>query len=137
MTGLMNAENVFDFDIGKLCICGNGYMSGRELMDTLRSDYHLELEMALGDYALAMTSVCDTDEGFDRLINALIAIDSKCKAADHPKAIAASPLPQKRCTISEAVNADGEMLDIRHAEGKDLTRICPRLSAGHPDHRTR
>ena len=74
--------------------------------------------MALGDYALAMTSVCDTDEGFDRLINALVDIDSKCKAADHPKTIASSPLPQKRCTISEAVNADGEMRDINQAEGR-------------------
>ena len=115
---LINAENVFDYDIGKLCIFGNGYMSGRELMDTLRSDYHLELEMALGDYALAMTSVYDTDEGFDRLINALVDIDSKCKAADHPQTITASPLPQKRCTISEAVNADGKMCDIDQAEGK-------------------
>ncbi len=125
---LLNAENVYDFDIGRLCICGNYYMSGRELMDTLRSDYHLELEMALGDYALAMTSVCDTDEGFDRLINALAAIDSKCKAADHPKPIAVSPLPQKRCTISEALNADGEMCDIFKAEGKtsrEYIRVYP------------
>ena len=115
---LINAGNVFDFDIGKLCICGNGYMSGKALMDTIRSDDRIELEMALGDYALAMTSVCDTDEGFARLINALTKIDSKCKAADHPKAIAASPLPQKRCTISEAVNADGVMRDINQAEGR-------------------
>lgn len=115
---LLHAENVFDFDSGKLCLFGNGCMSGKELMDILRSDYRIELEMALGDYALAMTSVCDTDEGFDRLINALVAIDSGCTHADHPTAITASPLPQRRFTISEALNADGEMCDIDQAEGK-------------------
>lgn len=115
---LLHDENVFDFDIGKTCIFGNGCMSGKELMDTLRSDYHLELEMALGDYALAMTSVCDTDEGFDRLINALVAIDNRCTTADHSMNVTASPLPQKRYTISEAMDQDGEMCDIDQAEGK-------------------
>ena len=115
---LLNAEKVFDFDSGKLCLFGNGCMSGKELMDTLRAEYHLELEMALGDYALAMTSVCDTDEGFVRLINALTMIDSRCKAADRPTNTTAYPLPQKRYTISEALNTDGEMCDIDHAEGK-------------------
>lgn len=115
---LLNAEKVFDFDSGKLCLFGNGCMSGKELMDTLRAEYHLELEMALGDYALAMTSVCDTDEGFTRLINALVAIDSRCKAADHPTNTTAYPLPQKRYTISGALNTDGEMCELFKAEGK-------------------
>ena len=115
---LSNAENVFDLDRGKLCIFCNGCMSGKALMDTLRSDHRIELEMALGDYALAMTSVCDTDEGFTRLINALIKIDSKCVSADHPGIVSAPPLPQKRYTISEALNADGEMREIFEAEGR-------------------
>ncbi len=125
---LLHAENVFDFDSGKLCIFGNGCMSGKKLMDILRADYHLELEMALGDYALAMTSVCDTDEGFVRLINALTQIDSRCTQSDHPNTITASPLPQKRYTISEAINADGEIRDIFMAEGKtsrDYIRAYP------------
>ena len=115
---LLNAENVFDFDSGKLCIFGNGCMSGKTLMDILRTDYHLELEMALGDYALAMTSVCDTNEGFDRLINALAAIDSRCTKLDHPMDVIASPLPQKRLTISEALEHCGVMCDIDQAEGR-------------------
>ena len=114
---LLTAENVFGFDIGKLCIFTGGCMSGRELMDTLRSDYRIELEMALGDYALAMTSVCDTDEGFDRLLHALREIDSRCTGAIRPAKITACPLPRQRCTIHEAVNADGVMRDIYGAEG--------------------
>ncbi len=34
---------------------------GPWLYDRLREDFHLQLEMASADYALAMTSICDTD----------------------------------------------------------------------------
>lgn len=33
--------------------------------------------MAAGNYVLALASVMDTDEGFDRLADALIEIDSR------------------------------------------------------------
>lgn len=57
-------------------------MSGRELAEILRKEYHLQLEMAAGTYALAMTSVGDTQEGFDRLRSALLEIDRKlCEQA--------------------------------------------------------
>ena len=36
-----------------------------------------QLEMAAGNYVLALASVMDTDEGFDRLADALIEIDSQ------------------------------------------------------------
>ena len=125
---IVKAENVFDFDIGKLCIFCNGYMSGKKLMDTLRSDYQIELEFALGDYALAMTSVCDTDEGFERLINALREIDGSCKTADCTTDVAPCPLPKKQCTIGEAVGASGKMVDIYEAEGeisREYVRVYP------------
>ena len=46
-------------------------------MNILREKYHLELEMSYPFYAVAMTSVCDTAEGFERLSKALLEID-KC-----------------------------------------------------------
>ena len=39
--------------------------------------YELQLEMAAGNYVLALASVMDADEGFDRLADALIEIDSQ------------------------------------------------------------
>lgn len=125
---LMAAENVFDFDIGKLCILCNGFMSGKELMDKLRSEYDIELEMALGDYALAMTSVCDTDEGFDRLLNALIQIDRECSAPDRKPGFVDLTLPKMRCKLSDAIDAKGETLDIFKAEGRtsrEYVRVYP------------
>lgn len=65
-------------DKSKILISGSqAGISGQELMDILRRDYHLELEMASGHYATALTSICDTEEGFRRLIRALEDLDGK------------------------------------------------------------
>ena len=50
-------------------------MSSKELYNKLLSDFHLQMEMTAGTYVLAMTSVADSDVGFERLKNALFAID--------------------------------------------------------------
>ena len=47
-------------------------MTGRQLQELLLERYHLELEMAAGSYALAMTSPGDTREGMERLARALM-----------------------------------------------------------------
>ena len=125
---LKGSDKVYDFDIGKICILCSGYMTGRELMDALRSEYKLELEMAQGDHALAMTSVCDADEGFERLLNALTQIDGKLKDADHPKAAGVCPPAQKRYTISEAVEKHGKKIDIYDSTGmvsREYIRVYP------------
>ena len=65
-------------DRSKILISGSqAGISGQELMDILRRDYHLELEMASGHYATALTSICDTEEGFRRLIRGLEDLDGK------------------------------------------------------------
>lgn len=65
-------------DPGKIIIgVGKSGMCGRQLYDILRENYHLQMEMSAGDYVIAMTSVMDTDEGFQRLIRALREIDAQ------------------------------------------------------------
>lgn len=66
------------YDISKLIIsAGKSESTGRELYERLLSEYHLQMEMAAGSYVLAMTSVSDTKEGFERLTNALLKIDNE------------------------------------------------------------
>ena len=48
---------------------------GLSLMAALRERFGLELEMAAGDYAIAMTGLCDTDEGMERLVQALWTLE--------------------------------------------------------------
>ena len=55
---------------------------GEELAEMLRKNYHLEMEMTAPEYVIAMTSVLDTDEGFERLTKALLEIDEELLKAE-------------------------------------------------------
>lgn len=50
-------------------------IQGRELADRLREAYRIETEMSCGDYVIAMTSVADDRNNFERLASALWEID--------------------------------------------------------------
>lgn len=52
-------------------------MSSHELYEILLHRYHLQMEMLAGTYVLAMTTVGDTQEGLDRLGDALLEIDKE------------------------------------------------------------
>ena len=66
----------FAFDLGKLVIITkNTSLSGDMLADILRTEHSIEPELSKEGFVIAMTSVCDSPEGFTRLANALIAID--------------------------------------------------------------
>lgn len=63
-------------DKGKLVMMdGTGRLSGKQLYDKLRNQYHLQLEMAAGRYALAMFTIGDMTEGYERMTKALLEID--------------------------------------------------------------
>lgn len=66
------------FDISKLVIStvGSG-ISGLKLHNILREKYHLEMEMEGENYVIALTSVLDSQEGFDRLTQGLLEIDAE------------------------------------------------------------
>lgn len=83
---LADGKDVTDLDLSKLILyIKNGSMSGNELYEELLQRYHLQLEMAAGDYALALTSIGDTGEGFERLYHALAEIDSRLTGTDSVK----------------------------------------------------
>ncbi len=65
-------------DMGKLVISTRKTnITGVELAKILRNRYKLETEMSSFSYVLAMTSIMDTKEGFERLKKALIEIDEE------------------------------------------------------------
>lgn len=72
-------------DIGKLVISGVRYgVSGRQIYDILRCDYHLQLEMASASYCLAMFTMGDRPEGYERMTRALLALDERIAAGEVP-----------------------------------------------------
>ncbi len=57
-------------------------MSGQELYDLLREDFHLQPEMAAGNYVLAIMTIADGEDGWQRLADALGKIDDKIENTD-------------------------------------------------------
>jgi len=104
-------QELFGHDPGKLVIsCRGTGLTGSALLGVLRKEYKIQLEMASGDYAIAMTSICDTEEGFDRLAAALLEIDSRLGAA-HAAPVCFSPAEKyfpPVCIPADALAAAGE-----------------------------
>ena len=53
--------------------------TSEEIYKLLLEKYHLQMEMRAGSYILAMTSIADTDAGFERLKQALLELDKSCR----------------------------------------------------------
>ena len=68
-------EGIFAYDRSKIVISTkNTAISGMELMEKLRNVHKIELEKSCKDYAIAMTSICDSGDGLSRLAAALGAL---------------------------------------------------------------
>ncbi len=94
-------------------------MTGQRLYDILREDYCLQLEMAGVNYALAMLSGCDTDEGVSRLITALGDIDKTLLGSNHITASRInSTIPGTVMSIDKAWDAEREIVDLKKAAGR-------------------
>jgi arginine/lysine/ornithine decarboxylase len=111
----------YAFDIGKILIETQGYLSGQQLQELLRNDYGLELEMASGNYAVAMTSLMDTQEGFDRLAQALCEIDNSLVGTT----------PAALLTPRDIYRTPGKRIEIHEAEESPHTLIPLSAAVGH------
>jgi arginine decarboxylase len=81
-------------------------LNGAILGKILRERFHLEVEFCAPEYVLAMTSLMDTDEGFLRLEEALLAIDQEledCGRDGDIKKILSCDIPPARQMISPAI----------------------------------
>lgn len=118
-----------------ISVRGSGY-SGSFLMEELRRKYHLELEMAAYDYVIALLSVMDDREGFERLAEALLEIDFEIEsqvtgrpdeAAGYEEAGWQEPAPdifyqqyrpRQICGMEEAFRAETEGVGLEAAAGR-------------------
>lgn len=124
---LIGKSGIYDFDRSKLIISVKDTgINGNILSDRLREKYHLEMEMAAGTYALALTSIADTEKGFDRLIDALKEMDDSLKKDMQKKKEAvktkdvSDPVSENEIVykISDAVEKSGKSVRLREAEGE-------------------
>lgn len=73
---LKGKAEIYDVDLSKLVIgIKNKRISGKELSDMLRIQYHFEVEMVAAEYVLAMTTICDDWGELERLTESLVELD--------------------------------------------------------------
>lgn len=90
-------------DPGKLAVMDKtGFLDGEQLYEMLLHKYHLQPEMAAGRYVLAMFTVGDTKEGYERLTKALLEIDEYI-TAERSKTAATATQPAEGNRMADAV----------------------------------
>lgn len=90
-------------DPGKLAVMDKtGFLDGEQLYEMLLHKYHLQPEMAAGRYVLAMFTVGDTKEGYERLTKALLEIDEYI-SAERSKTAATATQPAEGNRMADAV----------------------------------
>lgn len=105
-------------DIGKLIVSVKGTeLSGQQLYDILLEEYHLQPEMACESYVLCMFTIGDSEEGYERLTRALLAIDSNLRKAPE-KEISVMPCPEAVMSFHEAWEQEKESVPLTEAEGR-------------------
>ena len=105
-----NTENIFVYDKSKLIIStAHADLDGEQLATILRYNCGIETEMASKDYVIAMTSICDTDEGFERLIESLLWIDKDRKRVEDYNSNLDIKLPEK---VYEPYETDFDDKDV-------------------------
>lgn len=90
-------------DPGKLAVMDKtGFLDGEQLYEMLLHKYHLQPEMAAGRYVLAMFTVGDTKEGYERLTKSLLEIDEYI-TAEWSKTAATATQPSEGNRMADAV----------------------------------
>lgn len=119
----MLGREIFDFDRGKIVICSNcKAITGPDIYNILRDKYHLQMEMESEKYVIAMTSIMDTKEGFERLINALKEIDEhyineKSYTLTENKKYVQYPVLYKKLEIYNAVEKRSLFVNLDNSIG--------------------
>ena len=115
-------KHAFRRDPSKILIstaCCN--MNGRQLYDRLLAEYQLQLEMCSGEYVTALCSLMDCEEGFERLIDALISIDETLQPVETPQQRFIEHIYRQReqvVSISDAMEGAHETVTLKSSVGK-------------------
>lgn len=113
-------DKAFEFDRTKILISAeNTDITGHQLKEILTDRYQIELEMSCENYALAIATVMDEEDGFRRLAEALIEIDSNCNI--HKTSCSIREIytkPERKYEIHEIDNFSKEKVSLQQAEGK-------------------
>lgn len=125
-------------------------MTGQQLYDILRDDYHLQMEMVAGSYVLAILTLMDTKEGLERLAGAVLEIENRiasglwkdglvCKKTEADSASQTTqksrgnvPVCESVLTIAAAYEKEAEPILLSAAEGRVAAEFINLYPPGIP-----
>lgn len=121
-------------DIGKLVISAKKIeLSGSQLYDILLEKYHLQLEMTAGDYCLAMFTIGDTKEAYDRMAHALLEIDHRYEGKPHMGRLkVVGKEMQSAVSLREAWDCTMEEVPLQQAVGRHVGEFINLYPPGSP-----
>lgn len=110
-------------DISKIVLVTQ---DGKALYDELLNTYKIQCEMASAKYVVAMTSIGDTKEYYERFFASLKAIDDNMPETCHTVYDSSYiTVHDQYCSIYDAVNGKKEYVSIDDAAGRVATeKIC-------------
>ena len=125
---------------GRLLISvrGSGF-TGQQLYDVLRETYHLQMEMCASDYVIAILSMMDRKEGFDRLWKALSETDKLLTNTEKNIKEEKTQFPEychfqpdAVLKISDAYMVEEESVPLREAKGRIVSEFVNLYPPGIP-----
>ena len=125
---------------GRLLISVRGSeFTGQQLYDVLRETYHLQMEMCASDYVIAILSMMDRKEGFDRLWKALSETDKLLTNTEKNTKEEKTQFPEychfqpdAVLKISDAYMAEEESVPLREAKGRIVSEFVNLYPPGIP-----
>jgi hypothetical protein len=110
-----------------------------KLYQTLRKRFHLQPEMVSPLYVLMLSSVCDDEDGFARLTDALLTLDRESEGARPSDLCAIRPFaaepgitPESCCTITQALEKQAEAVPFSESEGRISSEYLTLYPPGIP-----
>lgn len=116
-----------------ISVYGSG-LTGQQLYDRLRQDYHIQMEMYGADYVVAILSIMDQREGLERLSKALIEIDEGLAREEQRHDVTVKKVstcflrPEHVLDMSETFVASYKSIVLTKAEGQiasDFVNLYP------------
>nr|WP_072513941.1 aminotransferase class V-fold PLP-dependent enzyme [Ndongobacter massiliensis] len=124
-----NHLNIFEKDPTKIVVSTRqSTISGADLMNRLRAEYKVEMEMAYGDYAMAISTIGDTEKNLVDFANALLAVDqSLCRAEEERETLFVA-IPERAVRVADALENEREYI----AADASLGRIAGEYAWAYP-----
>lgn len=140
---IIGKNSIVDFDLSKIIISvKNAKINGNQLNDILYHKYHLQMEMVAESYVLAITTIMDTEVGFQRLGNALMEIDRHLEESQETGGVCYVQSPKgflnlknlitAKLSITEALLKEWEEVTLQNSVGRISAEYLYQYPPGIP-----